>query len=94
MDAVLEPWSAKALYRRLGAAEREAEELSRGVEETFLDGSGGVGDRDDGSRKGEDKATERELADFCRRYREGRAVVGRRREWRERWDEGRVGGWR
>lgn len=93
MDAVLEPWSAKALYRRLGAAEREAEEVSRGVEEAFLDGGGGVGDRDDGS-KGEGKATERELADFCRRYREGRVVVGRRREWRERWDEGRVGGWR
>lgn len=85
MDAVLEPWSAKALYRRLGAAEREAEDVSRGVEEAFLDGGGG---------KGEGKVTERELAEFCRRYREGRGVVGRRREWRERWDEGRVGGWR
>lgn len=101
MDAVLEPWSAKALYRRLGAAEREAEEVSRAVEEAFLDGGaggssgggsgGGLGDPDG---KGEGKASERELAEFCRRYREGRGVVGRRREWRERWDEGRVGGWR
>lgn len=84
MDGVLEPWSAKALYRRLGAAERDAEEISRGLEEDFLAG-GGAGDG---------KATERELAEFCRRYREARGVVGRRREWRQRWDEGRVGGWR
>lgn len=92
MDAVLEPWSAKALYRRLGAAEREAEEISRGVEDAFLDGGGGGGGDRDGNREG--KATERELAELCRRYREARGVVARRMESRERWDEGRVGGWR
>lgn len=88
MDAVLEPWSAKALYRRLGAAEREAEDASRAAEDAFLDAGGG------GETGGEGKTTERELAEFCRRYREARGVVWRRREWRERWDEGRVGGWR
>lgn len=94
MDGVLEPWSAKALYRRLGAAERDAEEVSRGLEEEFLDGGGGGGTGGAGGGAGDGKATERELAEFCRRYREARGVVGRRREWRQRWDEGRVGGWR
>lgn len=80
MDTVLEPWSAKALYRRLGGAEREAEELCRGLEGSFLEGEG--------------KVSERDLEGFVRRYREGAVVWGRRREWRERWDEGRVWGWR
>lgn len=80
MDAVLEPWSAKALYRRLVVAEREAEELSKGLEESFLGGDG--------------RAGEREVGDFVRRFREARTVVGRRGEERARWDEGRVGGWR
>lgn len=80
MDTVLEPWSAKALYRRLGGAEREAEELCRGLEGSFLEGEGRVSERD--------------LEGFVRRYREGAGVWGRRSEWRERWDEGRVWGWR
>jgi hypothetical protein len=80
MDAVLEPWSAKVLYQRLREAEREAEDVSRGMEESFLEGDG--------------RAGERELGDFVRRFREGRGLAGRRREGRQRWDEGRVGGWR
>lgn len=35
-----------------------------------------------------------EVGDFLRGFREGRVRVWRRREGRERWDEGRVGGWR
>lgn len=81
MDAGLEAWSAKELYRRLVKGEREAEEVSRGMEESFLD---------DGGRGG----GEREVGEMVRRYREGRLRVARRREGRERWDEGRVGGWR
>ena len=79
MDRELEPWSAKELYRRLVKGEREAEEVSRVMEESFLEGGGGG---------------ERELGDMVRRYREGRVLVARRREGRQRWDEGRVGGWR
>ncbi len=79
IDAVLEPWSAKVFYRRLGVAEREAEELSRGLEESFLEGEG--------------RAGERELGEFVRRYREGRGVIEKRRAWRERWEEGKVLGW-
>jgi hypothetical protein len=39
-------------------------------------------------------ASEREVADFVRRYKEARKVAYLRREQRERWDEGRIGGWR
>lgn len=81
MDRQLEPWSAKVLYQRLVKGEREAEEVSRAVESSWLDGVEGEGG-------------ERELGEMVRRFREGRGVVGRRREGRERWDEGRVGGWR
>lgn len=56
-----------------------------GLEESFLDGQVA---RSDG------QATEREVADFLRRYREGRKIAYLRREKKERWDEGRVGGWR
>jgi hypothetical protein len=76
MDKQLEPWSAKVLYQRLVKGEREAEEVSRAVESSWMDGGEG------------------ELGEMVRRFREGRGVVGRRREGRERWDEGRVGGWR
>lgn len=86
MDLVLELWSAKALYQRLKEAEREAEDVSRGMEERFLEGGGEEGE---GRKVGE-----RELGDFVRRWREGRVLVCRRREGRQRWDEGRVGGWR
>lgn len=81
MDRGLEEWSAKVLYQRMVGAEREAEERSREVESAWLDG----GDMGGG---------EREVGEVVRRFREGRGVVGRRREGRERWDEGRVGGWR
>lgn len=83
MDRELEPWSAKNLYQRLKEGEREGEEWCESVEGSWLDAGGEVGE-----------ATEREVGEFLRGYREGRVRVWRRREARERWDEGRVGGWR
>jgi len=80
MDKELEAWSAKGLYQRLREAEREGEEWSRGVEGSWVEGEGEVG--------------EREVGEFLRGWREGRGRVWRRREALERWDEGRVGGWR
>ncbi|KAJ9656719.1 hypothetical protein H2201_008451 [Coniosporium apollinis] len=84
-DAALRDFSPPALYQRLSAAVGEQESLCRGLEESFLDGQVA---RSDG------QATEREVADFLRRYREGRKIAYLRREKKERWDEGRVGGWR
>lgn len=49
--------------------------------ESATEGAGGRGE-------------EREVGEMVRRFREGRVRVARRREGRERWDEGRVGGWR
>ena len=63
-----------------GIGEQEA--LTGALEETFLEG------------EDEGRVGERELGDFVKRFREGRRVVWVRRERRERWDEGRVGGWR
>lgn len=77
MDEALAPWSAKALYQRLREAEREAEDVSRGMEESFLEGGAAV-----------------EVGEWIRGWKEARARVARRSEERERWDEGRVGGWR
>ena len=81
MDRVLAPWSAKMLYQKLRESEREGEEWCRGLEESWLEGEGG-------------EIGEREVGEFLRGFREGRGRVWRRREARERWDEGRVGGWR
>jgi hypothetical protein len=39
-------------------------------------------------------AAEREVAEFVRTFREARVLAYLRRERKERWDEGRVGGWR
>ena len=80
MDKELAPWGPKNLYQRLSKAEQEAEEESRKMEEEWLGGDG-VG-------------SEREVGVLVRKFREQREKVGRRREGRERWDEGRVGGWR
>ncbi|KAH7414115.1 hypothetical protein DE146DRAFT_707929 [Phaeosphaeria sp. MPI-PUGE-AT-0046c] len=81
-DEVLREFSPPAMYQRLSAAVGEQEALCRGLEESFLEGEGGA------------VASEREVAEFVRRYREGRKVAYLRAERKERWDEGRVGGWR
>jgi len=81
-DEALREFSPPALYQRLNAAVGEQESLCRGMEESFLEGEGDV------------VASEREVTDFVRRLREGRKVAYLRAERKERWDEGRVGGWR
>lgn len=58
----------------------EQEDVARALEESFLEGEGVAG--------------EREVGEFLKRYREAGKVLWLRRERRERWDEGRVGGWR
>ncbi|KAH0537637.1 hypothetical protein FGG08_005588 [Glutinoglossum americanum] len=82
-DAALAPFSPKALYQRLVSAVAEQEQMCTALEESFLDHSTDGG-----------KAGERETVEFVRRFREGRKVYYLRRERKERWDEGRVGGWR
>jgi hypothetical protein len=82
MDRALAPFSPSALYQKLAQGVAEQEMVARALEESFLDGGdGGV-------------ATEREAAEWVRRYREAKKVYYARRERKERWDEGRVGGWR
>lgn len=85
-DAALRDFSPPALYQRLSAAVGEQEALCRGLEESFLEG--------ENLRAGDSVASEREVAEFVRRLREGRKVAYIRAERKERWDEGRVGGWR
>ncbi|KAL9128026.1 MAG: hypothetical protein Q9217_003220 [Psora testacea] len=80
LDRELAPWSAKSLYQGLREAEREGEDVSRSMESSWLDESGELG--------------EREVGEWLKGWREGRVKVWKRREFRERWDEGRVGGWR
>lgn len=82
MDHALGPRFAPAsLYRRLGAGLAEQEAMCGALEESFLDGEAG-------------EAGEREVVEWVRRYREARRGYYLRRERKERWDEGRVGGWR
>lgn len=80
MDAALALFSPKALYQRLALAVAEQEGVCVALEESFLEGEG--------------RAAEREVGEFLRRFREGRKLAVLRAERRERWDEGRVGGWR
>lgn len=82
MDHALSPFAPASLYQRLGAGLAEQEGVCGALEESFLDGEGGG------------EATEREVLEWVRRYREARRGYYLRRERKERWDEGRVGGWR
>ena len=91
MDDALSPWGPRAMYQRLVSSISEQEALLRAVTESFIDGSGA----DDGYQGGGDgRPSEKEVADWIRRVREGAATLEKRREMRSRWDEGRVGGWR
>ncbi|KAF2018676.1 hypothetical protein BU24DRAFT_488761 [Aaosphaeria arxii CBS 175.79] len=85
-DAALREFSPPALYQRLSAAVGEQEALCRGLEESFLEGDN-IGGTDT-------VASEREVTEFVRRLREGRKVSYLRAERKDRWDQGRVGGWR
>lgn len=81
MDRALAPFSPSSLYQRLNQSVQEQEMVCRALEESFLEGDGGV-------------AAEREVTEWVRRYREAKRLYYSRRERKERWDEGRVGGWR
>ncbi len=84
LDDGLREFSPPALYRRLRAAADDQDALCRSLAASFVDGDGA----------GSPLATERELADFVRRFRDAAKTAVLRREWKHRWDEGRVGGWR
>jgi hypothetical protein len=84
MDHALSPFAPASLYQRLGAGVAEQGQVCAALEESFLEGEG-----DDGAA-----ATERETLDWVRRYREAKKLHYLRQERKERWDEGRVGGWR
>lgn len=56
------------------------------MEESFLEGGGAGG--------GEEVVGERDVGDWVKKYREARVQYYLRQERKERWDEGRVGGWR
>lgn len=83
MDHALAPFAPASLYQRLNQGLLEQEGVCAALEESFLDGSG------DGV-----PATEREASDWVKRYREAKKLSYLRQERKERWDEGRVGGWR
>jgi hypothetical protein len=98
MDHALAPFAPASLYQRLAQGVQEQAAVCHALEESFLDAggdAGGVGGRG-GSAAGADgvPATEREVSDWIRRYREARVQYYLRHERKERWDEGRVGGWR
>ncbi|KAK0754040.1 hypothetical protein B0T18DRAFT_424482 [Schizothecium vesticola] len=84
MDEALAGFAPARLYQRVSAGVAEQEGVCQAMEESFLDGGDGEGTA----------ATEREVGEWVRRYREARRVYYERKERRERWDEGRVGGWR
>lgn len=83
VDHALRRFAPASLYQQLSAGVVEQGQVCVALEESFLDG--------DGAGAGGD---EREVLDWVRRYREAKKGYYLRRERKERWDEGRVGGWR
>ena len=83
MDRALSEYSPSSLYQRMGSGVVEQEGICRAMEESFVDGDVVTG-----------KRTEREIQEWVKGYREERKRYYGRREKKERWDEGRVGGWR
>lgn len=84
MDLALARFSPAALYQLLGQSVQEQAFVCQAMEESFLDRDGVDGG----------ETSEREAADWIRRYREAKVQFYLRQERKERWDEGRVGGWR
>lgn len=80
MDHALAPFSPASLYQQLGQGLQEQAAVCQAMEESFLEGEAVGG--------------EREVGDWVKRYREARVQFYLRQERKERWDEGRVGGWR
>ncbi|KKA30204.1 hypothetical protein TD95_001909 [Thielaviopsis punctulata] len=84
-DAALAPHMPAALYQRLAHGVAEQRAVCEALEESFVEGRPALG-----GAEGE----ERETAEWIKRYKEARVVYWRRKEQKDRWDEGRVGGWR
>lgn len=93
MDEALAPFAPASLYARLTAGLAEQAAVCAALEESFLDSSGGGGGGDDAAH-GDGVASEREVLDWVRRYRDNRKLFYLRQERKERWNERRVGGWR
>ncbi|KAL8371022.1 hypothetical protein RB595_001056 [Gaeumannomyces hyphopodioides] len=97
-DALEESFLDQHRRQQQQRQQRQRHGKRRGVEDDEDD------DEDDGRdggggrrRRGGDNdapATERETLDWVRQYREARKLLYLRQERKERWDEGRVGGWR
>lgn len=83
MDHALAPFSPASLYQRLGQGVQEQSLVCQAMEESFLDGDGD-----------NVPVSEREAAEWVRKYRDAKVQYYLRQERKERWDEGRVGGWR
>jgi hypothetical protein len=81
MDDALAPFAPARLYQQLSQGVNEQGQVCAAMEESFLESEDG-------------ELAEREVADWVRRYREARVGFYLRSERKERWDEGRVGGWR
>jgi len=88
MDLALAPFAPANLYQRLCQGVMEQEGVCYALEESFLDSSSSSAGDDGGP------ASEREVSDWVKKYREARKLYYLRQEKKERWDEGRVGGWR
>ncbi|TFB06361.1 hypothetical protein CCMA1212_002318 [Trichoderma ghanense] len=84
MDTALARFSPAALYQLLAQSVQEQGAVCQALEESFLDDADGRGEA----------TGEREAAEWIRRYREAKVQFYLRQERKERWDEGRVGGWR
>jgi hypothetical protein len=86
MDITLKPFSPASLYSNLSHGLQDQLRICQAIEDSFLN------DRDRGA---DDRAFsgERETQDWIRDYREAKRLAYLRMERRNRWDEGRVGGW-
>ena len=80
MDHALSPFVPKAVHSRLVDGIHEQQGLLTAMEESFFEGDG--------------IASEREVGDFLKRWKDSRRVLLLREERKSRFEEGRVGGWR
>lgn len=81
MERALTAFAPHSQYQMLCQAIRDQESFCSALEENFLDGDGGF-------------AKEREVVEWVRKFRESRKIYHSRQARKERWDEGRIGGWR
>ncbi|KAI9171942.1 hypothetical protein HJFPF1_01433 [Paramyrothecium foliicola] len=88
MDHALAPFSPASLYQQLNQGVQEQALVCQAMEESFLDASSGANEAAGAA------VSERDVTDWIRKYREARVAYYLRHERKQRWDEGRVGGWR